>query len=256
MKKTKYRGYHKKSAEVVYDITNGVCIFSGITPSDVVSTIQGAEKVIAAICLDAKIHPKDLLFYDLQTHLGYGLFKPGICEFSKLEVTVKEAPKEIFWRLLQQGEEEYVLSVESWTKMDCPDDIMQKFSKYSGCSKYDAEEQKKLRSLTPLIRDIFMAAYHGWDATVIKFLDQGVLIDGQEPDGNTAVHAAARGGHLSTLQLLKNRGADIHKTNNCNQTPYDVALTVINADKRQAVIKFFADNGADTNTNFCINYYK
>jgi len=148
-----------------------------------------------------------------------------------------------------------VLSVESWSEADCPDEIMQKFSRYSGCTKFNRNEQRELKIIGASITNIFTAADEGWDATVKKYLDTGTPINGKEADGCTALHAASRAGRLSTADLLVKHGANINETNNYNKTPYDVALQILDKDTREQMLQFFKSHGADTNSEMRAKYY-
>jgi ankyrin repeat protein len=57
---------------------------------------------------------------------------------------------------------------------------------------------------------LHIAAERSQDAVVRWLLDHSVVVDQEDQEGLTALHAAAWNGHLSTVQILVAAGADIH----------------------------------------------
>lgn len=75
-----------KFATVDYVRVGDATIFSGIT-NPATSTINAAEDVIAAICVQERCRPTDVRWFDLQTRLNYSGTEPG--EFMYDEVKFK-----------------------------------------------------------------------------------------------------------------------------------------------------------------------
>ncbi|HVY54217.1 MAG TPA: hypothetical protein VHC46_00510, partial [Thermodesulfobacteriota bacterium] len=74
--------------EVVYVIYGRQIVFSGLHSAKegrVGSTINFAEQIIAAIAKAEKLDPRRHQFLDLQTHKGYGRYKPGNFAFNLLK---------------------------------------------------------------------------------------------------------------------------------------------------------------------------
>ena len=80
------------TGEVVYDIFEDKCVFSGITRSG--STINSAEEIVERICTLEKKNPDEIRFFDLQTQLGYNKDPSGEFEFDEVMV---EDGREIWW---------------------------------------------------------------------------------------------------------------------------------------------------------------
>ena len=78
-----------------------------------------------------------------------------------------------------------------------------------------------------------IAAENGYNVAVGNLLAAGA-------ECSTALHAAARGGHLSTIRLLLDRGADIEAKDPSEQTPLHIAAS--RGD--QAAIGLLLDRGA------------
>ncbi|XP_065906869.1 uncharacterized protein [Dysidea avara] len=65
------------------------------------------------------------------------------------------------------------------------------------------------------------SAYCGKLEDVIKYLDSGVDINGQDwsNEGDTSLHCAAQWGHLEVVKLLLSRGANVNSVNKSGDTP-------------------------------------
>jgi len=67
------------------------------------------------------------------------------------------------------------------------------------------------------------AVYHNQVEVIAWFLEQKVLIELKANAGQTAAHLAARGGHLETLKLLQEKGADLLARDNDGYMPIHIA---------------------------------
>jgi hypothetical protein len=101
------------AAYVVYAMVKpGVCVFSGVVASTC-STINAAEDIIRLICEREHIGPRDCVFYDLQTAMGYR--KPiSNFEYDRLVLEKKE------------------LRVKEWIPEPCPLEVIELFSDFIG----------------------------------------------------------------------------------------------------------------------------
>ncbi|RJR32103.1 hypothetical protein C4569_00090 [Candidatus Parcubacteria bacterium] len=128
LKKAKYRnwGYPavgSEFGEVVYAIIGRNCFFSGIQRSFVAtSTINAEESIVCAIAEQEGKAIGSLIFYDLQTHLGYD--KPA-GEFCLNRLTIKQANSQI--------------TITGWEPVSCPDNIRKIFEDYIGKTASSAE---------------------------------------------------------------------------------------------------------------------
>lgn len=88
---TQYVIHEGNVGEVNYVVNDGVCIFSGITPSDeAMSTINAAESIIKAIASKEGIEPVDTAFFDLVTGRSYSHLEGDAHEFKRLQMTYDE----------------------------------------------------------------------------------------------------------------------------------------------------------------------
>lgn len=71
-------------------------------------------------------------------------------------------------------------------------------------------------------------------------LDEGVSPDAGDENGSTALHQAARRGHLAIAELLIDRGADVNAQNNSGATPLHWATR----GNRLPVVKLLIEHGA------------
>ncbi len=67
-------------------------------------------------------------------------------------------------------------------------------------------------------------AREGATQEVAEFLDHGLPVDVQDPEGNTLLMLAAYHGHLDTVRMLTDRGADVDLRNARDQSPVAGAL--------------------------------
>ncbi|RSM03513.1 hypothetical protein CDV31_010444 [Fusarium ambrosium] len=78
------------------------------------------------------------------------------------------------------------------------------------------------------------------------YLSRGLLTDLEARDDQqeTPVHHAARSGHVSVLELLKNHGADINSSSASGETPLHLAVREQHLDAVKALIKLGAKHQA------------
>lgn len=108
---------------------------------------------------------------------------------------------------------------------------------------------------TPLLR----ALSYGWDSVYIEManylIEQGAELDYQDKKGFTALHYAAKGGHLETVRMLLERGANIALFPDETQSyKGETALSAAcdstgNDDKNLEVVKLLLEKGASTKKN-------
>ena len=93
-----------------------------------------------------------------------------------------------------------------------------------------------LLSTSPPMTALMWTAQEGYDCLTKELILPGVNINYQNPDGCTALHYAARSGHLHIAQILLNNGAEIDSKVKHHYTPlvlsvmaekYDVMLHLI-----------------------------
>jgi ankyrin repeat protein len=63
-----------------------------------------------------------------------------------------------------------------------------------------------------------VSSIYGQTETVRLLLERGAEVDGNDTNGNTALHWASRHGHLETVRLLLERGADADGKNKNGNT--------------------------------------
>jgi len=68
------------------------------------------------------------------------------------------------------------------------------------------------------------AAYRGEPDKVKQLISEGADVRTKGPDGMTALHLAAMGGHQTTAEVLLNSGADIKALDDNGRTAADLAL--------------------------------
>lgn len=91
------------------------------------------------------------------------------------------------------------------------------------------------------------AAGSGDDLALREALDAGLDPDQAGASGWTPLIAACRGGHLSTVELLLERGASAHRTNPRGTTPFMYAKTAAFASGDTRVMERLLRAGADVN---------
>src|SRR2546427_4120934 len=87
-----------------------------------------------------------------------------------------------------------------------------------------------------------LAALDGNTKTVLALLDQGVNVNGQDPDVNvSALHWAAWGGHLDTVRALLDRGAEVNAKTTRGSTPLHLAAY----EGHTQIVQLLLERGAD-----------
>lgn len=90
----------------------------------------------------------------------------------------------------------------------------------------------------------FEAALKGKTDRVIKYIDRDGFSTGSRNEfGMTALHIAAREGHISLMSNLFDRGADINALNQFRRTP----LYLASAAGKSETVEFLLNRGANIN---------
>jgi ankyrin repeat protein len=90
----------------------------------------------------------------------------------------------------------------------------------------------------------FEAAVKGKTDRVIKYIDRDGFSTGSRNEfGMTALHIAAREGHIRLISNLFDRGADINALNQFRRTP----LYMASAAGKSETVEFLLDRGANIN---------
>ena len=84
-------------------------------------------------------------------------------------------------------------------------------------------------------------AREGMTEELVGFVDHGLPLDVQDPEGNTALMLAAYHGHAGTVRELLRLGADVDLRNKRNQAPVAGALF----KGEDEVVRLLLDAGAD-----------
>ena len=71
------------------------------------------------------------------------------------------------------------------------------------------------------------AARQGSEDVVTVLMARGSSLSAKDRDGNTAIHVAARWGHLAIVEMLIEHNADVEILNNCGQTYSDLVSTLL-----------------------------
>ena len=83
---------------------------------------------------------------------------------------------------------------------------------------------------------IFETAREGRTAELVKYLDAGVPVDFTSPNCDTLLIVASHQGHLDTVQVLLDRGADHSRVNKLGDTALDSALMHNHDDVARALL--------------------
>ena len=70
---------------------------------------------------------------------------------------------------------------------------------------------------------LLLAATNGITDNVRDYLDMGIPITTKDDEGNSLLHCAARGGHVTTMRLLIRRGCDVNSIDVCGLSPLHLA---------------------------------
>ncbi len=82
-----YAPCYERRGRIRYLLRGNTCIYSGMTPAtEFMSTINAAEHVVEAIAEAEGIDPRNVTFYDLQTHHAYSYLREGQYEMMRLTV--------------------------------------------------------------------------------------------------------------------------------------------------------------------------
>jgi uncharacterized protein len=97
----------------------------------------------------------------------------------------------------------------------------------AGCSNDGVETRKEpaktAPQLSPLEAEMLQVAANGDNARVKELLDKGVNVNMRGGDRNTPIMEAAYAGHLDTVKLLLDHGADLSAKKNDGATPNGLA---------------------------------
>lgn len=78
-------------------------------------------------------------------------------------------------------------------------------------------------------------------------LDRGAVLDTRGSEGESALHRAVQAGHPGIVQLLLDRGADVHAVDRRGETPLGCVLFAPRKVDRPALARLLLDHGADPN---------
>ena len=92
-----------------------------------------------------------------------------------------------------------------------------------------------------LVSMVMDHARRGETAELLEFLDHGMPVDVQDPEGNTALMLAAYRGNVETVRALIERGADVDLRNARDQSPVAGALF----KGEDEIVRLLRDAGAD-----------
>lgn len=79
-------------------------------------------------------------------------------------------------------------------------------------------------SLRPIDRELLNAARGNYPRRLEKALNRGAFINATQPNGQTALHLAAKFGNKHCIKILLRRGANRYQLNGLNNTPAQVAM--------------------------------
>lgn len=126
----------RRTGRVMYAVFGTRIVFSGIF-DDAPSTINHAERIIAAILGNEEIQFRDLsefTFYDLQTHHGYSHYPRGWYCLNRLK--------------LGRVGGHFLVGVARWVEEPCPEIVFQVFREFHGAEKrHSAKELLQMRSV-------------------------------------------------------------------------------------------------------------
>ncbi|KAL6261095.1 hypothetical protein P5V15_008628 [Pogonomyrmex californicus] len=97
-------------------------------------------------------------------------------------------------------------------------------------------------------RGIWKAALDGDIDQIKYFLQKGVFVDVLDSAGYTALHYAARGGHVHVCELLLKNGANVNSRTRCLEaTALHRAIDIPDSDEMVEMVDLLLRNGADPN---------
>ncbi|HPF16804.1 MAG TPA: ankyrin repeat domain-containing protein [Thermotogota bacterium] len=123
----------------------------------------------------------------------------------------------------------------------------------------DAVNEYDQKNQTPLLRAISYGYMDPAYVEIAKYLiEQGAQLAHQDSDGFTALHYAAKNGHLEVVKMLVERGADLNVYPDESkfyrgETPLNSACSYSNAnDKNLEVVQYLVEKGASMEKiSFC-----
>jgi hypothetical protein len=116
----------------------------------------------------------------------------------------------------------------------------------------DASATAVLPAATPLggslvmevgAMDLIESAERGDVAAVQRLLTQGIMVDGRDGSGRTALIAAAYGNHVAVAEMLIAAGADVNIQDDTQQSAYLIATSEVGDDPR--LLRLTLQHGAD-----------
>ena len=93
------------------------------------------------------------------------------------------------------------------------------------------------------IQRMLTAASEGAVDAVCHFLELGVAVDAQDPQGNRAINHAAKAGHGDVVRLLLDHGANVNEPDGIGRTPL---IACAEGDHTQ-LVELLLEAGADIN---------
>lgn len=104
------------------------------------------------------------------------------------------------------------------------------------------------RGTIELALRIFDFARGGETERLVDYVDRGVPVDLNDPDGNTLLMLAAYHGQADTVAALVERGADVNRLNDRGQSPLAGAVFQGEADVVRTLVAAGADPEAGSPT--------
>jgi len=98
--------------------------------------------------------------------------------------------------------------------------------------------RQTVEAVAPISERAFRdAAFQGQLETVRHAIDQGVEVDGTDPEGRTALHLASFDGHTDVVRNLLENGAVVDRRNRAGQTALMFAATGSNRETVRVLLE-------------------
>jgi ankyrin repeat protein len=105
----------------------------------------------------------------------------------------------------------------------------------------------------------YEAIVNNHDNIINLLLDRSIIsIDTMLWNRTTLLHSATKYGHIHTIKLLLNRGANLHSKDNDNETAFIIATTsqsIRNNNNRKHIMNLLLENGANIEDHMSYQNY-